>query len=157
MLYARHCRIVGGFLGFKMELQELYSDFILDLYRHPLNKGNLVKADAFYKDVNPFCGDVVEMGLQIQDGKIKEILFNGQGCAISQAAASVLTEMVKGKEVEVILQLPLDELLQEMHLRHLKESPARIKCAALSLKVLKTALYQYLGQNKELEWKEVVA
>ncbi len=138
-------------------LHELYSDLILDLYKHPLNKGHLEKADVVYRDVNPFCGDVVEIGLQVHNGKIKEILFNGQGCAISQAAASLLTEMVKGKEIEIILQLSLDELLQEMHLRHLKESPARIKCAALSFKVLKTALYQYLGQNKELEWKEVVS
>lgn len=139
-----------------MDINEVYSDLILELYRHPLNKGKLEEADVIYRDVNPFCGDVVEIGLQIHDGKIKEILFNGQGCAISQAAASLLTEMVKGKEIRVILQLSLDELLQEMHLKHLKESPARIKCAALSFKVLKSALYQYLGENEGIEWKEVI-
>ena len=139
-----------------MDINEVYSDLILEIYRHPLNKGKLEKADVVYRDVNPFCGDVVEIGLNIADGKIEDIRFDGEGCAISQAAASLLTGMVKGKEVEAILQLSLDELLQEMHLIHLKESPTRIKCAALSFKVLKTALYQYLGKNEEIEWKEVV-
>ncbi len=139
-----------------MDINEIYSDLILELYRHPLNRGKLEKADAFSRDLNPFCGDTVEIGLQMRDGKIFDIRFDGQGCAISQAAASLLTGMVKGKEIEEVLRLSLDDLLREMHLSQLKENPSRIKCAALSLKVLKMALYQYLGQNKELEWKEML-
>ena len=146
----------GGFLRFKMEVEDLYPDFILELYRHPLNKGKLLDADVTFRDVNPFCGDAVEISLKISDGKIIDIRFLGEGCAISHAAASLLTELVKGKKVEEILQMNVDNLLQEMSLPQLKENPARIKCAALPLKVVKVALYKYLGKKEEVAWKDVV-
>ncbi len=138
------------------ELNDLYNDFILELYRNPVNKGILEHVDASYKDVNPFCGDVIEIFIKIDHGNIYDVGFLGEGCALSQAASSLLTEMVKGKEVEEVLKMGIDDLLQEMHLLQLKENPARIKCVALSLKVLKMALFQYLGKTQDITWKEVV-
>lgn len=140
-----------------MEMQELYSDLILELYRNPLNKGRLEGADASYRDVNPVCGDIIEIGMNIQKGKVADIRFQGEGCAISQASASLLTELAKRKKISEVLQFSLNQILQELHLPHLRENPLRIKCAALSLKVMKMALYQYLGKKEEIAWGDLIA
>ncbi len=125
------------------ELNELYTDIILELYRNPMNKGKLEDADSVFRDVNPLCGDAIEMQIKLVDGILDDIRFQGEGCAISQASASILTGIVKGRRIQEILNLEIDELLREMHLDNLKNNPVRIKCAALSLGVLKTALIRY--------------
>ena len=121
----------------------MYSEIILDYYRHPRNKGALDHAHIKSKDSNPLCGDIIAMQLEL-DGKdiVKDVRFNGQGCAISQASASMLTELVKGKKLDEVRAISKEDILS---LIGGQLSAVRLKCALLSLKVLKTGVYGYLG------------
>src|SRR6478736_8337599 len=124
---------------------DLYREIILDHYRNPRNKGMLDPNDYTAEDVNPLCGDEVRIDVRMKDGKVDEIKFNGRGCAVSQASASILTEMVEGMTLDEVKALTKDDLLEEIGI---PISPARIKCALLSLKVLKSGIY---GVPQELE------
>ena len=124
----------------------MYGEIIMDYYRHPKNYGRLEKPDAAFRDVNPSCGDIVEVHLQIKDGMITDIRFSGKGCAISQAACSMFTELVKEKELEEARKIGKQEVLDMLGI---PISMARMKCALLGLKVFKYALYQYLGMHYE--------
>jgi len=124
----------------------MYADIILDYYRNPRNYGIIEKPDAAARDVNPLCGDEVEIQLKINDKKIKDIKFAGHGCAISQASASMLTELVMGKTLEEVKKLGREDILDMLGI---ELSHVRIKCAMLGLKVLKLAAYKYLGQKLE--------
>jgi len=124
-------------------MSSIYSEIILDYYRHPRNKGKLENPQIHARDSNPLCGDVIEIQM-VLDGisKVKEVKYNGQGCAISQASASMLTEMIQGKTLEEIRKISKDDILS---LIGGQLSAVRLKCALLSLKVMKTGLYSYLG------------
>lgn len=117
---------------------DLYREIILDHYRNPRNRGTLDPHDYSAEDVNPLCGDEVRIDLRVADGKVDEIKFSGRGCAVSQASASILTEMVEGMTLEEVKALTKDDLLEEIGI---PVSPARLKCALLSLKVLKSGVY----------------
>ena len=124
-------------------MSSVYSEIILDYYRHPRNKGTLSHAQIKAKDSNPLCGDIIEMMLELDDhNSVKDVKFNGQGCAISQASASMLTELVKGKKLDDVRNISKEEILS---LIGGQLSAVRLKCALLSLKVLKTGVYDYLG------------
>ena len=126
-------------------MSSVYSEIILDYYRHPRNKGTLSNAQIKAKDSNPLCGDIIEMMLELDDhNSVKDVRFNGQGCAISQASASMLTELVKGKKLDDVRNISKEEILS---LIGGQLSAVRLKCALLSLKVLKTGVYGYLGAN----------
>ncbi len=131
-------------------MSSIYSEIILDYYRYPRNKGNLPNPQVKAKDSNPLCGDVIEIQLELDsDRHVKDVRFNGQGCAISQASASMLTELVKGKSLDEVRKIAKEDIFS---LIGGQLSAARVKCALLSLKVLKTGLYTYLGsleQSKE--------
>ena len=128
-----------------MSSSDIYRELILDYYRNPRNFGKLDPHDIDAKDLNPLCGDEVEMQIRVSPDKekIEEIRFIGKGCAISQASASMLTEMAKGKPLEWVKGLSRDDILKMLGTSDL--GPARIKCAMLSVKVLKTGVYTYLG------------
>jgi len=119
---------------------DIYREQILELARNPVNKGTLEPNDASYEDTNPLCGDRVRIDLRITDGVLSDVAFTGRGCAISQASASMLTEMVKGQTVEAAAAITNDEMLEEIGV---EISPARIKCALLGLHVLRVALDNY--------------
>ena len=121
---------------------------ILDHYRNPRNYGELLDADIRVKDSNPLCGDVVEMHIKVRDGVVEDIKFRGKGCAISQASASMLTERVRGMRLEDVKNIDRQQILDMLGI---ELSPVRLKCALLSLKVLKTGVYTYLGQIVEKE------
>ena len=123
-------------------MSDLYREQILDHYRNPRNHGTLDPHDASFEDTNPLCGDRVRFDLRLQGETISDIAFSGRGCAISQASASMLTEMVKGQPVTEVRELSKDDLLEELGI---PISAARIKCALLPLKVLKAAAYGYQG------------
>ncbi len=117
---------------------DIYREIILDHYRNPRNKGTLDPHDFSYEDVNPLCGDEVRIDVRVKDDKVDEIAFSGRGCAVSQASASILMEMVEGKSLDEVKAITRDDLLDEIGI---PVSPARLKCALLGLKVLKAGLY----------------
>lgn len=131
---------------------DIYRELILEYYRHPVNFGELPNPDVKAKDTNPLCGDVIEMQLKVNGDRIEDIRFRGQGCAISQAAASMLTEVAKGKSFEEIKNLGKKDVVE---LIGVDPGPTRIKCAMLGLKVLKIGLYGYLGQTPTDEVKQM--
>jgi nitrogen fixation protein NifU and related proteins len=124
---------------------DIYREIILDHYRNPRNKGKLALADVSVHDSNPLCGDEIDIHLKIESNKVQEIKFEGRGCAISQASASMLTEMVMGKDLEFLKDLKKEDILENIGLTNL--GPARIKCALLSLKVLKVGMIKYYAEK----------
>lgn len=124
---------------------DIYREIILDHYRNPRNKGKLPGADVSIHDSNPLCGDEIDIHLKVDEDKIKDVKFEGRGCAISQASASMLTEMVMGKPLTSIRDLSKDDILENIGLTSL--GPARIKCALLSLKVLKLGMVKYYSDR----------
>ncbi len=123
--------------------EDIYKEIILDHYRNPRNKGRISGAEISAQDNNPVCGDRLSIDIKLEDNVVSDIKFDGEGCAISQSSASILTEMLMGKTVDELSKFTKDELLEELGTPSL--GPARIKCALLSLKVLKIGTYQYLG------------
>jgi len=126
---------------------DLYREVILDHYRNPRNKGTLDPADYSYEDTNPLCGDEVRIDVRVADDRVADIKFSGRGCAISQAAASILTEMVEGRPLTEVKALTKDDVLEELGV---PVSPARLKCALLGLKVLKAGLYGVPQADEDL-------
>lgn len=116
-----------------------YREQIIDLYEHPLNFGELDPHDFSYEEDNPLCGDVVRIDVRLdEDGRVTDVKWSGDGCAISQAAASLLTEEIKGLTLQEVKAFPKEKLLD---LIGVPLSMARVKCALLSLKVLKAGAY----------------
>jgi nitrogen fixation NifU-like protein len=124
---------------------DIYREIILDHYRNPRNKGKLSNADVSIHDSNPLCGDEIDIHLKIEEEKVKDIKFEGRGCAISQASASMLTEMVMDKPLTTVKDLMKEDILENIGLMNL--GPARIKCALLSLKVLKLGMVRYYADK----------
>ena len=118
-------------------MDDLYRDYILEHYRRPHNFGVLDAPTATFEGANPLCGDRITMQLGIRDGVVAEIAFTGRGCAISQASASLLTDEIMGMPVEKAEAFRADDLLE---LLGIDISPARLKCAMLSLETLEHAL-----------------
>jgi len=119
--------------------ESIYREQIIDLYQYPLNHGKLETADWSYEEDNPLCGDVIRIEVKLDDEqRVADVAWSGDGCAISQAAASLLTDEIKGKTLEEVRAFDKDTLLD---LVGVKLSMARVKCALLSLKVLKAGAY----------------
>jgi nitrogen fixation NifU-like protein len=131
-----------------MSSADIYRELILDYYRNPRNFGKLEKYDITAHDSNPLCGDEIDMQIKVGDGqKIQEIRFFGKGCAISQASASMLTELAKGKPLEWVKNVSKEDVFKMLGNPDL--GPSRVKCALLGMKVLKTGVYGYLGSHYE--------
>ena len=129
-----------------MSSADIYREVILDYYRNPRNFGRLEKFDIDARDTNPLCGDEVEIQIRVGEGrKIEEIKFIGKGCAISQASASMLTELAKGKQLEWVKDVTKEDVFKMLGNPDL--GPSRVKCALLGMKVLKTGVYGYLGAH----------
>jgi len=124
---------------------DIYHEMIVDYSRNPINYGEIENHDVTFHDSNPLCGDSIDIDMKIDDNKVTDIKFHGKGCAICMACTSVLTEITKGKSLDDVRKIEKNDVLSELGLEHLQA--VRIKCALLSLKVLKSALYTYLGSN----------
>ena len=124
---------------------DIYHEIIVDYSRNPINYGEIENHDVTFHDSNPLCGDSIDIDMKIDENKVTDIKFHGKGCAICMACSSVLTEITKGKSLEEARAIEKNDVLGELGLEHLQA--VRIKCALLSLKVLKSALYTYIGKN----------
>ncbi len=132
------------------EFDQLYRELILDHYKNPRNHGLLEAADASAEGQNPLCGDEVSVSIRLGKGDvIEDVGFEGRGCAISQAATSMLTDLVKGKSADEVAAMPKQELLDELGI---PLTPVRLKCAILGLGVLKLALHKARGTPLPDEW-----
>jgi nitrogen fixation protein NifU and related proteins len=126
-------------------MDDLYRDEILEHYRQPHNFGSLDAPDATWEGSNPLCGDRITMMLGLdEDGVVRDVAFSGRGCAISQASASLLTDEIKGRSVAEIRDLGSQDVLD---LLGIEISPARLKCALLSLDTLQRAVGARGGQQ----------
>lgn len=141
-------------------LDDLYRDIILDHYRTPRNRGRLeIPTIATHGD-NPLCGDEIEVSLLVEDGRISDLRFDGKGCSISQASASMMTEAVKGKTLSEARDLvsgfkgmmqgeePDDDLGDIEALQGVRKYPVRIKCALLSWTTLLEGVEAYERANR---------
>jgi nitrogen fixation protein NifU and related proteins len=131
------------------EFDQLYREVILDHYKNPRGHGVIEGADAQAEGQNPLCGDEVAIFVALEGDKIEDVRFRGRGCAISQAATSMLVEMVRGRSVDEVASMPRDELLDEVGI---PLTPVRLKCALLGLGVLKVALHRAKGTALPEEW-----
>jgi nitrogen fixation NifU-like protein len=118
---------------------EIYQEFIIELYKNPMNFGSVEGATHKAEVHNPTCGDMIVLTIKVVDGKIVEAMHSGKGCAISQASASLLTEYLKGKQIEEVLELGKKDILDMIKI-NLSRNPTRIRCALLPLDALKKAL-----------------
>jgi len=120
-------------------MDDLYRELIIDRYKNPLYRGELDPNDISFEDDNPLCGDHIRIDLRVDENeRVSEAVFDGRGCAISQASADLLIESIQGKTLEEIKELSKEDLLD---LLGIELGPVRLKCALLSLKVLKAGVY----------------
>jgi nitrogen fixation NifU-like protein len=118
--------------------EQFYREYILDHYKNPRNYGRLETPTLSHEEDNPLCGDVIGIDLKVNGGLIEDVRFHGRGCAISQASASLLTERIKGKSLEDARKISKEDVFEDLGIAI---SPARIKCALLSLKVFKVGAW----------------
>lgn len=120
-------------------MDDLYRELIIDRYKNPLYRGHLDPHDIAFEDDNPLCGDHIRVELRVDENDVvREVAFDGHGCAISQASADLLMESILNKPLEEVRQLTKDDVLEMLGI---ELGPVRLKCALLSLKVLKAGVY----------------
>ena len=129
-------------------MDDLYREVIIEHYKNPGYRGHLDPHDILFEDSNPLCGDHIEITLRTDaDGKVADARFDGHGCAISQASADLLVESIIGKPLDEVKQLNKDYILEMLGI---DLGPVRLKCALLSLKVLKAGVYGLGEASDEL-------
>ena len=125
---------------------DIYREQIIDLYEHPLNYGELETADFSYEEDNPLCGDIIRVAVKLDaQNRVAQVAWQGEGCAISQASASLLTEEIKGMTLTDLKNFPSDRLLE---LVGVPLSMARRKCALLSLKVVQVGAASFSSDTE---------
>jgi nitrogen fixation NifU-like protein len=117
---------------------EIYREAILEHSQHPRHRGTLDHPDFTYEDANPLCGDRVRMDVQVKDDRVADVRFSGNGCAISQAATSMLCEHIVGMTLEDVRKLTKEDVLEMLGI---ELGPVRLRCALLGLKTLKAGVY----------------
>lgn len=129
-------------------MDDLYREIIIEHYKNPSYRGHLDPSDIAFADNNPLCGDHIEVNLRVDDqGVVSDARFDGHGCAISQASADLLMEFIIGKPLESLKQLTKQDILD---LLGIDLGPVRLKCALLSLKVLKAGVYGLGSASEDL-------
>jgi nitrogen fixation NifU-like protein len=129
-------------------MDDLYREVIIDHYKNPIYRGELDPCDIRFEDENPLCGDHIRIDVRVsEDGRVSEAAFSGHGCAISQASADLLLESIIGKSLDEVKELGKQDVLD---LLGIELGPVRLKCALLSLKVLKAGVYGLGEANDSL-------
>ncbi|MGB9669154.1 MAG: Fe-S cluster assembly sulfur transfer protein SufU [Anaerolineales bacterium] len=129
-------------------MDDFYRELIIDRYKNPQHRGELDPADITFEDDNPLCGDHIHIDLRVdENGNVTEAVFNGKGCAISQASADLLMESIIGKNIDEIKKMNKQDILDMLGI---ELGPVRLKCALLSLKVLKAGVYGLGEASDEL-------
>lgn len=129
-------------------MDDFYREIIIDHYKNPSHRGKLDPKDYSFEDENPLCGDFIHMDLVLDENKrVKNAVFDGHGCAISQASADLLLEAVHGKSLDEIKAMTKQDIID---LLGIELSPVRLKCALLPLKVLKAAVYELSEADDKL-------
>jgi nitrogen fixation NifU-like protein len=129
-------------------MDDLYREVIIEHYKNPSYRGKLDPNDISFADNNPLCGDHIQIDLRVSaDGVVTDARFDGHGCAISQASADLLIESIIGKPLEEVKKLNKESILE---LLGIELGPVRLKCALLSLKVLKAGVYGLRESSDEL-------
>ena len=129
-------------------MDDLYRELIIDRYKNPIYRGSLDPHDISFEDDNPLCGDHIRVDLRVgEDDRVKEAVFDGHGCAISQASADLLMESIQGKTLEEVKKISKEDILEMLGL---ELGPVRLKCALLPLKVLKAGVYGLGEASDEL-------
>jgi nitrogen fixation NifU-like protein len=127
---------------------EIYRERIIEHYRNPRNYGSIDNAQIKVQESNPLCGDDIELYIKLdKEEKVEDIKFRARGCAVSVASASLMTELLKGKKIDELLNFTKKELLDAVGVEALGLNPVRIKCALLPYKALKIGIYSYLGRE----------
>ena len=130
-------------------MDDVYREYILEHFREPRHHGKLEQPDIHSADTNPLCGDRVEIDLRVQDDRVTDVAFQGRGCAISQASASMLTERIEGATLDELRALTPQDVLEMLGVAI---GPARQRCALLSLRVLHAGIGgSYTGRYTELD------
>ncbi len=129
-------------------MDDFYREIILEHYKHPINHGEIPNATISHEEDNPLCGDRIRIDLLIKDDVVQDVKFNGQGCAISQASADMLSEEIKGKTLAEVQNIDKQTVLDMIGI---PLTPARLKCALLSLKVLKVGAYGLTDWHEDEE------
>lgn len=125
-------------------MSDLYREKILDHYGNPRNEGSLENADISHERANPVCGDVVRLDINLEDGKVSEVRFSGQGCVISMASASMFTEEIKGKTSAELKEMGEEDVLEMLGI---DLGPSRFQCGVLPLRVLEEGLRAWEEQR----------
>jgi len=120
-------------------MDDIYQEFLIELYKNPLNFGKLEKADYKAEIYNTTCGDMIELYIKVKEGKVVDAKFIGKGCAISQASASLFTGYLKNKTLKELASIEPKQVLALIKI-DLSKNPTRMKCALLPLEALKKAL-----------------
>ena len=126
-------------------MDDLYREYILEHYRAPHNKGDLDHPDRFAAYSNPLCGDRLQMSVRLEGDHVADVRFNGSGCAISQASASMLTDLMQDKTVDELTHITKQDIFDMLGITI---SPARIRCALLAWEVLHKGI---LGESEDDE------
>jgi nitrogen fixation NifU-like protein len=129
-------------------MDDLYRELIIDRYKNPHFRGSLDPHDITFEDDNPLCGDHIRIDIRVDgDDRVSEVAFDGHGCAISQATADLLAESIVGKSLEDVKKISKQDILDMLGI---ELGPVRLKCALLSLKVLKAGVYGLGESNDDL-------
>jgi len=129
--------------------EELYQEHVLDHYEDPYHRGRCERPTHVHEDDNPLCGDVIKIEMRINDaGKIEEVWFDGEGCCISQAAASMLVEEIDGKSIDDVRAFTAEQMLELFGPRL---TPNRQKCCLLSWRVLNSAIFASVDDEDQME------
>jgi nitrogen fixation NifU-like protein len=127
-------------------MDDLYREYILEHFREPHNKGDIVQPDRFATYSNPLCGDHIQMSVVLDGIQVSDVRFNGSGCAISQAAASMLTDLMIGKTLDELADITKQDIFEMLGV---EISPARQRCALLSWEVMRKGILKFPEDNSD--------